>query len=158
MTKTEYREYIASAEWQQRRKDFLHDEGEKCSRCSIPRWLASIAYDQDLHVHHKSYANLGHEDWDDLEPLCRRCHEIESFGRTSIPEPKSSLCIYCGERQWDPREDMCPLCLFVFDCRNDRKSIADYCKLDDSDKAYAEIKAKEKENCYDPFWGGLDEC
>jgi hypothetical protein len=116
MTKIEYREYIASADWQGRRKEFLATNNY-CIRCEMPRWLAEIAYDQDLNVHHKSYANLGDEDWDDLEPLCRRCHEIEKFGRSDLREPKSTICENCRVKHWDPYCGFCPVCETVFGTR-----------------------------------------
>lgn len=100
MTKTEYRQYIASPEWQQTRKSFLFSN-YKCNRCGVPRWLASLAYDQDLHVHHLAYRNLGHEDWDDLEALCRRCHEIETFGRSTLKAPWSTPCVICKSPCFD---------------------------------------------------------
>jgi hypothetical protein len=84
--------------------------GECCYTCTIPRWLAEIAYDQDLNVHHKSYKNLGNEDWDDLEPLCRRCHEIEKFGRSDLRAPKTAECTRCGDTHWNPYSDICVVC------------------------------------------------
>lgn len=108
-TKTGYRKYIDSEEWQERRREFLiyHD---KCERCAIPRWLAEVAYDQDLNVHHKSYGNLGAEDWDALEALCRRCHEIHKFGRSELRAPKSAKCSLCECTHWNPYEDTCGPC------------------------------------------------
>lgn len=84
-TKTEYREYIASEKWQRRRRDFL-TENKFCEQCDCPRWLAVAMYDQDLHVHHVSYARVGSEEDGDLKPLCRRCHELETFGKTELSD------------------------------------------------------------------------
>ena len=42
-------------------------------------------YDQDLHVHHRNYQRVGAELDSDLRSLCRRCHEIETFGESSLP-------------------------------------------------------------------------
>lgn len=127
LTKTEYREYIASADWQQRRKDFLNDEGGKCARCEMPRWLVVIAYDQDMHVHHKSYAHLGDEPWEDLEPLCRRCHEIETFGRSELREPPSAICDFCTKIHWNPRANFCETCEVVLGFGSDPVAILEYC-------------------------------
>lgn len=113
MTKTEYRNYIASAKWQQRRKEFLNLEGEKCARCEMPRWLAEIAYDQDLHVHHLSYANIGCEKDEDLEALCRRCHQVETFGRSDVREIKAFDCSICCSPHWNSRADCCQVCLTI---------------------------------------------
>jgi hypothetical protein len=101
MTKSEYREYIAGEQWQQRRKWylFLHNS---CNRCHLLRWIAIAAYDQDLHVHHKSYANIGREEDSDLEPLCKRCHEIETFGSSQLHEVRHWSCQVCGQPSFDP--------------------------------------------------------
>lgn len=76
MTKTEYREYLASPHWQRirRKKLSLHAE---CQRCCIPRWWANSRDEHDFDVHHRTYDNLGHEKLEDLEVLCHRCHQFE---------------------------------------------------------------------------------
>lgn len=110
MTKTEYREYIQSPAWQVRRKDFLKSLSF-CCKCWIPRYLAQLTYDQDLHVHHLSYANVGNEKPNDLMPLCRRCHEIETFGRSSLKEIKSHICGVCKTAPvFDPYSNNCEVC------------------------------------------------
>jgi len=112
MTKTEYREYIGSDVWQKRRKEYLLAYCA-CNRCELPRWLAAIAYDQDLHVHHRSYANLSHEKDEDLEALCLRCHEIVTFGASTLREVKKLSCVRCGEYSWDRQGRLCGECRFV---------------------------------------------
>lgn len=109
MTRTEYRKYIASDDWRNRRKQFIEESPMKCERCEIPRWLAQLAYDQDFHVHHKHYRTLGAESPDDLEILCRRCHDVETFGKSELREVKSFECQWCGDRHYDPYGD-CQIC------------------------------------------------
>jgi hypothetical protein len=110
MTKTEYAETLKGSRWQELRKDVLTDR-PFCAKCDMPRWLAAIAYDQDLHVHHKSYANRGTDkEYEDLDPLCRRCHDIETFGRSDLKAPKNSKCTICGSTHWNPYESFCPTC------------------------------------------------
>lgn len=110
MTKTEYRQYISSPEWQQHRKGYLLTHN-RCGKCNIPRWIAIIAYDQDLNVHHRSYANLGSEQDQDLEPLCRRCHEIETFSKSALREIPKSTCLLCGNSEYfDFYSEVCPEC------------------------------------------------
>jgi HNH endonuclease len=84
MNKSEYRQYLASEHWLERRKIFLfsHDE---CERCGIPREFSKDFYRQDLHVHHSNYQHVGRELDDDLEALCARCHEVESTGSSNLP-------------------------------------------------------------------------
>lgn len=113
MTKTEYAQYIASPEWKEKRKEVLALTRNRCEECEIPRWLASIVYDQDLHVHHLHYKSVGNEHPDDLQVLCRRCHEIETFGRSSLREPKSSTCSTCQRKHWDVYSEQCDGCLLM---------------------------------------------
>lgn len=120
MTKTEYREYLASPHWKELRKDFLEYENI-CNRCEMPRWLVNIAYDQDMHVHHRTYARLGAELDDDLEALCPRCHEVETFGRTTLRAPRSEPCVVCKHPAYNvyPQiysdEPLCFTCSVVYD-------------------------------------------
>ena len=109
MTKTEYRQYIASEHWQKSRKVFLAKR-TTCARCDMPRWFANILYDQDLNVHHKSYANLGNEQWGDLEALCCRCHELETFGYSDLPVPKFAKCNGCGKNHLNIYDSICESC------------------------------------------------
>lgn len=109
MTKTQYAQYLASDHWRNLRRERI--EGSPfCERCDLPRWLAIIAYDQDLHVHHKTYRSLGDEPACDLEVLCRRCHEIETFGRSGLKSPKAGSCLLCGITHWNPYCDRCDHC------------------------------------------------
>jgi len=111
--KSEYAKYLQSNHWQSLRKEVLKHTSS-CERCRLPRWLASVAYDQDLNVHHTSYANLGNEDWMDLQVLCRYCHEIETFGRTDLRPVKSARCEMCGEIHYDVYAKLCRTCERVF--------------------------------------------
>lgn len=112
-TKSQYREYIASEEWQERRKKYLVQH-PRCMECGLPRWLAIVAYDQDLHVHHRSYARVGHELDEDLQALCRSCHEIKTFGNTALHAPKRHVCVVCGMENWDGVSRYCDPCRAVF--------------------------------------------
>jgi hypothetical protein len=109
MTKSEYKKYLCSSHWKNLRKEFLKCSPD-CYRCHLPRWLAVIAYDQDLHVHHITYENLGHELREDLEALCRRCHELETFGFTELHRPSKAKCMYCGNETWNTVERICQFC------------------------------------------------
>lgn len=94
-TRTSYRQYVASEAWLQRRKLFLMSR-PNCERCGISKEQALEAYDQSLHVHHRNYQRVGCELDSDLEALCRRCHEIETFGKSSLPPMHMSV----EERRW----------------------------------------------------------
>jgi hypothetical protein len=109
MTKKQYSAYLQSAHWQDLRKEMLAGQSY-CARCEVPRWLAELLYDQDLHLHHLNYEHLGKEQWEDLEVLCRRCHEIETFGRSELKAPKKSRCELCSKFHFDYRSPYCPAC------------------------------------------------
>lgn len=64
LPRSEYQDYIQSDAWLKRRLEFLKTH-DKCRKCGT---------DQDLHVHHKTYKNLGREHDRDLTTLCERCH------------------------------------------------------------------------------------
>lgn len=110
MKKTEYARYLQSPEWQERRQQKIEEVGNRCERCDLPRWLAEIAYDQDLNVHHRTYARRGSENLDDLEVLCRRCHEIVTFRRSELRAPKKATCERCESAHWDYRSSACSMC------------------------------------------------
>ena len=116
MTKTEYREYLQGEHWRARRKMAIEAAGSQCWRCQIPRWLAELVYDQDLHVHHLNYSSLGNEQDEDLEVLCRRCHDIETHGRSELRAPKHATCEACRQKHWNPRSDKCPTCQAIISC------------------------------------------
>lgn len=112
MTKEEYRSYLNGPEWMARRKQFL-SIWNSCNRCRVPRWLAIIAYDQDLNVHHRHYQSLGNERPEDLEALCKRCHEIDSLGRSQLKAVRSEKCPGCWGPNFDPFSDFCQRCMAV---------------------------------------------
>ena len=68
--RAEYRAWMGSAAWLERRRAWAeaHGTGPACQVCGAP-WSLSHG---DLH--HRSYARLGHEADVDLVPLCRSCH------------------------------------------------------------------------------------
>src|SRR5262245_38656430 len=61
----DYKAYINSAEWKEKRRLVFRKQGRKCTDCGKT---------SELQVHHKTYERLGHERLSDLEVLCRQCH------------------------------------------------------------------------------------
>lgn len=130
MTKTEYAEYLQSEHWQQRRKKAIAEVGHRCEQCSLPRWVAALLYDQDLHVHHRNYQNLGDEQDDDLEVLCRRCHDVETFGRSNFREIKSTECSACGDKHCNPYSDYCDTCRLILEWGTPNSVMWNLCSKD----------------------------
>ncbi len=60
-----YKEYLRTEWWQWRRKKALNKARWTCVRCKKR---------EDLQVHHKHYRTLGREGKNDLEVLCKGCH------------------------------------------------------------------------------------
>jgi ribosomal protein L37E len=107
MNSKEHQQYLAGEWWQKRRRAFLA-EVPFCETCGLPRWLARIAYDQDLHVHHLSYEHIGAEHDRDLQALCRRCHELEHQGRSDFKQPpRQAICRPCGKIHYNIYSDLC---------------------------------------------------
>ena len=62
----DYHEYIKSDEWKIRRSMALADARFRCRLCN--------SKEKTLHVHHRTYENLGNETLADLTVLCEVCH------------------------------------------------------------------------------------
>src|SRR3954466_14769485 len=61
-----YRQYLQTPGWRRRRNRALGLAHWQCQKCSARR---------GLQVHHLTYERLGSEHDQDLEVLCRDCHE-----------------------------------------------------------------------------------
>jgi len=72
-----YEAYIASPEWQKRRKQALIRAGQRCQVCNAGG---------QLHVHHRTYTRFGREDASDLTVLCAECHRL-FHGRSDRAAP-----------------------------------------------------------------------
>lgn len=59
-----YKAYLRSAHWRERRKEFLEEENYVCEDCG------GVANQ----VHHLNYDCLGEEERDDVAVLCKECH------------------------------------------------------------------------------------
>jgi hypothetical protein len=71
-----YQEYLCTKWWRERRARSILLGGGKCNRCHST---------SNLQVHHKTYKRIGQELDEDLEVLCRTCHEIHHGIRPAEP-------------------------------------------------------------------------
>jgi len=62
-----YSEYLQTKHWQQVRRKQLKISDYKCQLCSKEN--------TKLHIHHKTYENIGNEKSKDLITLCEICHK-----------------------------------------------------------------------------------
>ena len=67
-----YQEYINSKAWEIRRRLAIQLAGARCEVCKR---------ENELHVHHLSYENLGAERDEDLLVVCVRCHNDLHWGQ-----------------------------------------------------------------------------
>lgn len=63
--KNNYKKYINSNEWKEKRQELIDKIGYECQQCG---------WNHNLQVHHKTYENFGNESIDDLQLLCYTCH------------------------------------------------------------------------------------
>ena len=80
MTKEEYHTYLESREWRAKREWALERAGHACQVCNSRK---------DLHVHHRTYDNVGAELPGDLTVLCAQCHELFHNKQGGKPQRKS---------------------------------------------------------------------
>ena len=74
-----YYEYLASPAWGAVRARVFATRQRRCERCKI--------FGVKLDVHHKTYAHFGNESDDELELLCRHCHDAEH----ALRRPRSRM-------------------------------------------------------------------
>lgn len=76
----DYKEYLKSDEWEDKRNAVLAYWGFICALCSSPK---------NVQVHHRTYDRVYHELMTDLIPLCENCHERHHavIGRSMKMEP-----------------------------------------------------------------------
>ena len=77
--KIAYEKYIASPQWQDKRRQAFALYGRKCKHCGAKK---------ELQVHHKTYANLFNERMEDLEIACKKCH-MAIHARVVTGKPKT---------------------------------------------------------------------
>jgi hypothetical protein len=100
---TNYRSYLASNWWKNKRLEILKKFGPNCEICN---------YSGNMNVHHNNYSCKGNETNDDLILLCRFCHEsfhesihINILGerkrhrKKSLNKKLSRQCMLCSDEQ-----------------------------------------------------------
>ena len=66
MITPEYKAYLKSPEWNDKRKKALFNAGYRCERCKKAK---------PLQVHHLTYERIFNERIEDLQALCFDCHK-----------------------------------------------------------------------------------
>lgn len=82
VTREGYRAYIQSPEWRAvRQRYFASKMPQGCFICAAPG-------KPGMHLHHRTYKNLGNERLMDLVPVCPECHELIHAIHKSDPKWK----------------------------------------------------------------------
>lgn len=68
----EYRSYLKSPEWDERRQETLRRADYRCERCGK---------DAPLQAHHLTYKNIFNEPLEDLQALCFDCHKWQHMAK-----------------------------------------------------------------------------
>ena len=74
----EYKDYLKTSDWKERRKELLEEAGNECNVCGAS---ANI-------LHHLNYDNLGFEELEtDVVAVCNSCHmELHEGGQEGYGE------------------------------------------------------------------------
>lgn len=76
----DYKNYINSPEWLEKRREVFEEYGNHCQACKKDQG--------SLDVHHRTYKHFREEELSELVPLCRRCHEaIHDRHKSDIKNP-----------------------------------------------------------------------
>ena len=75
MTKSEYKQYLKSKHWKNKKREFLSVQGKRSYACYLCHKRTK------LEIHHITYENLGNEPLADLILLCRKCHQEVTFSK-----------------------------------------------------------------------------
>lgn len=62
-----YSSYLNSEHWNSLKRKYKNQNKKKCYICKVRK---------GLHLHHKTYKNLGKEKFEDLDYLCGDCHGL----------------------------------------------------------------------------------
>ena len=83
-----YNAYIKSAQWRNIRAMLIKDASNQCSKCKALGYSS-----RPLEIHHKTYERLGRESLNDLEVLCKSCHEQADLVRAAEGKARSEKAV-----------------------------------------------------------------
>ncbi len=75
--RVDYDEYMHSSKWYAKSRQKVKDANYTCEDCG--KRGRHIIFE----AHHLTYANLGHEEMEDLLCLCQHCHNLREFDKKS---------------------------------------------------------------------------
>jgi hypothetical protein len=84
----QYTEYINSPTWKRIRDEKIKSVNGRCERCGLSKWSVTLT------VHHRDYKHFKRERLEDLEVLCKKCHEgadVERVDNTTTRRTNSAV-------------------------------------------------------------------
>ena len=81
-SRPDYKAYLQSDAWRERAREARKAAGHRCQLCNAGGCV--------LHVHHRTYSRIFHEDLKDLICLCEACHQ-RFHGITGSEDNKDTL-------------------------------------------------------------------
>ncbi len=75
-----HKDYYKTIWWKKFVKQILEPDDTVCEICGCRRWRhdrkGNKKINRVFNIHHKNYNHLFHETKDDVQVLCRRCHQM----------------------------------------------------------------------------------
>ena len=99
-----YKQYLASREWAVLKRQVRERSGGRCERhkASECPWTFRFIHEATA-VHHLTYERVGKEALEDLQHVCRDCHEFLSAESDHDPvahvwasHEGDKYCVFCG--------------------------------------------------------------
>lgn len=126
MNVEQYKLYLNSPQWRDRKNKCLVDYDYRCHVCGCTSWR------REMNVHHLHYLNVGNEHPEDIVPLCIKhhvmIHEMEGYGEKYL----KILQELCNEDNWG---DPPPVFVRMKELNYQRKKMEDVDGLTDDDIA-----------------------
>ena len=98
-----YEDYMSSREWRRYREGYWkRNPHELCQRCGMSNYEHRIKFGTRLHLNHKDYRTLGCEADEDLEPICKACHDQEHSGDSNVESLLEALAEPLPKKQVAP--------------------------------------------------------
>ena len=92
-----YQDYINSHKWKAFRDEILTTRGRKCEVCGKT--------EGEMHVHHLHYQNFRHEKPEDVQVICRGCHNLHHFGVQEPTKERKAAQNFARLLKWEDQKN-----------------------------------------------------
>lgn len=133
-----YKQYIQSNHWRRTRKQKLKEAGGICERCRR---------NDATQAHHLHYGSLGKEKMEDLQAVCRPCHEkIHNIETTPTIQTLGFNCLQCPSETCEVFYGPHYIYRICLGCRDQTKSPKKKWKQKPKKRPQKSKKKKRQEN------------